>query len=90
MNNLDSTKTFVQGVSTSLLKAFVFVLFPLAVVGQIILIVSKFSEGVTAAGAFNLPNWVVILCSTLTVGIMIYPMALGWKELESRKKQRSI
>ena len=90
MSNRENSKSLIQEVPTGFLKVFLLFVSPIAILGQIFLIMLKFSEGITVSGAFDLPNWVQILCSTFTVGVMIYPMALGSRELKQRKKQRSI
>ena len=90
MSSDTNTNSIVKDLPDSLLKAFMYCLSPLAIAGQVGLIISKFNSGISSAGHFGLPNWVTMLCCTITVGLMILAMILGSKELKLRKKQRNI
>jgi len=90
MRDTPVSKTLYQKMSVSTLKAFMFILFPVAILGQILVVYEKMKEGIWNAGMFGLPNLAVQLCCIATIGIMTVGMFSCRNELQSRKERGSI
>ena len=74
-------------MSVPTLQGFVFFIFPIAIVGQIWVVVSKFSEGAFRTDILGLPNVVIQLCCLATIGVMTIALRSCWQEFKSRTKE---
>ncbi len=85
MNEVPVSRSLFQRMRPSTLRVFTFILFPLAIIGQVAVVLSKWREGINTPGTFGLPNWVLLLCCIITIGFMTLALQTCWKELQSRK-----
>ena len=90
MNDAPVSKSIYQRMSPSTLKAFVFFIYPIAIAGQVLVVISKMKEGLLSTWVFGLPNVVVQVCCIATIGICTFGLCACWKELKSRKDEKDI
>jgi len=86
MDDDNAARNLYRHMSISTLKAFVFIIFPVAIVGQASVVISKFSEGLFNTDFLGLPSFVIQLCCLATMAVMLLAMRFCWQELQSRKR----
>jgi len=86
MNATSVKKTSCQRMALPTLKAFLYIVFPVAILGMVMVVISKIEKGIWNTGTFGLPNVVSVFCCILSSGFMAYAMFKYWQELRSRKE----
>jgi len=90
MNDVPVSTTLYQRMSPSALKALIFFIYPIAIVGQVSVVTSRMKEGLLNTDVFGLPNVVVQVCCIATIGICTVGVRACWTELKSRKNEKDI
>ena len=82
-------KSRYDWMTASTLKAFVFILFPLAIVGQALVAIDKIGKGMWKTDRLGIPNVVSQLCFLIAIGALTMCVRWGWKELRSRTSRET-
>jgi hypothetical protein len=86
-NEMDAkpvNRSLYQRMSLPMLKGFVFIIFPVAIFGQVMVVIDKVNKGILEAGTFGLPNIVTLVCCIVAAGVFAFGVYTGWLELRSR------
>lgn len=85
MSERPVAKTPYQKMSVSTLKAFMFILYPFAILVQIVMVVGKVKGGILNSGTFGFSDFVLAVFCIVFIGIMFAGMLSCRNELRSRK-----